>query len=288
MGSVAQVGRESWGARDADGSRLRTRSTDIIDRVYVHYSAAPMPGNGSIDPGVMHQSTCEQLRAIQRDHMDIRGWADIAYHYAISPDGLVYDCRRESWQGAGVTDDNATSLHIVVLTDGELAERAEYGLGGLVAAIRVGHGTDLIIRTHREHDATGCPGEQVQQYVGVHRTADSTIGDPGAWSTDLISVGVASGGATVAQGDVVVSAVPTFDPVSQRTLRIRCRGTDVVLLQTLLDQHGFPPADSLDELGSYDGIFGAKVTVAVKAYQFATGLVVDGVVGPITWQSLAG
>lgn len=288
MGSVAQVGREGWGARDADGSRLRTRSTDIIDRVYVHYSAAPAPGDGSIDPGVVHQATCEQLRAIQRDHMDRRGWADIAYHYAVSPDGLVYDCRRESWQGAGVTDDNATSLHVVVLTDGELTARAEYGLGWLVAAIRVGHGTDLMILTHREHDATGCPGDQVQRYVSEHRTADSTIGDPAAWSTDLVAGSVASDGATVAEGDVAVSAAPTFDPASQRTLRNGCTGTDVVLLQVLLDQHGFPPADSLDEVGSYDGIFGLKSTVAVKAYQFATGLYVDGVVGPITWQSLAG
>jgi peptidoglycan hydrolase-like protein with peptidoglycan-binding domain len=50
-------------------------------------------------------------------------------------------------------------------------------------------------------------------------------------------------------------------------------------LQTILEARGFDP-------GPIDGIFGPRTEAAVKAYQEAYGLKVDGIVGPITWGSL--
>lgn len=50
-------------------------------------------------------------------------------------------------------------------------------------------------------------------------------------------------------------------------------------LQTILQARGFDP-------GPIDGIFGPRTEAAVKAYQEAYGLTVDGIVGPITWGSL--
>lgn len=57
------------------------------------------------------------------------------------------------------------------------------------------------------------------------------------------------------------------------------RGADVQAIQFLL-QHA---AQSVDA----DGVFGATTVTAVKAFQTAKGLGVDGIVGPQTWGALA-
>lgn len=65
------------------------------------------------------------------------------------------------------------------------------------------------------------------------------------------------------------------------TLRRGSAGENVKVLQTKLLLLGY-------DLGSYgaDGDFGGKTEAAVKAFQKTNGLVVDGVVGPMTWAAL--
>lgn len=56
------------------------------------------------------------------------------------------------------------------------------------------------------------------------------------------------------------------------------RGADVLAIQYLLQHHGQSvPAD---------GVFGSATTSAVRAFQTAKGLGVDGIVGPATWGAL--
>lgn len=57
------------------------------------------------------------------------------------------------------------------------------------------------------------------------------------------------------------------------------KGTQVKTVQRLLNVLGY-------DCGKVDGIFGKKTTVAVKAFQKASGLVADGVVGANTWSKL--
>lgn len=63
------------------------------------------------------------------------------------------------------------------------------------------------------------------------------------------------------------------------TLRKGDRGETVVLLQETLNAAGY-------DCGSADGIFGKRTKEAVKAFQQAHGLKVDGVTGPQTWTAL--
>lgn len=64
-----------------------------------------------------------------------------------------------------------------------------------------------------------------------------------------------------------------------KTLRGGSTGTQVKVLQYLLNRQSYAA-------GKEDGIFGANTLAAVKAFQKANGLTVDGIVGKNTWAKL--
>lgn len=79
--------------------------------------------------------------------------------------------------------------------------------------------------------------------------------------------------------DYTGAAAEPYKPV-RRTLRRGSNGADVVCLQQLLNA-------SWPDIGlEADGIFGTDTLYAVKSFQEAHGLTVDGVVGPLTWAAL--
>lgn len=65
----------------------------------------------------------------------------------------------------------------------------------------------------------------------------------------------------------------------RRTLKRGSQGADVHELQTMLTARGF-------DCGKVDGVFGKATESAVKAFQKANGLTVDGIVGRATWAIL--
>jgi len=67
-----------------------------------------------------------------------------------------------------------------------------------------------------------------------------------------------------------------------KTLRIGSKSTQVKVLQWLLNH------TTEFTSGKVDGIFGTKTVAAVRQYQAANGLDVDGVVGKKTWTKLLG
>jgi peptidoglycan hydrolase-like protein with peptidoglycan-binding domain len=64
------------------------------------------------------------------------------------------------------------------------------------------------------------------------------------------------------------------------------QGAAVVALQRVLLR--FRGANTPTDPGGSDGVFGAKTESAVRAYQIAQGLTVDGAVGDRTWWAPAG
>jgi peptidoglycan hydrolase-like protein with peptidoglycan-binding domain len=69
-----------------------------------------------------------------------------------------------------------------------------------------------------------------------------------------------------------------LDHARAQILRIGSTGHDVAIAQGLLNVNGY-------ELES-DGIFGPKTDAATRRCQSDHGLMVDGIVGPDTWQVL--
>lgn len=71
----------------------------------------------------------------------------------------------------------------------------------------------------------------------------------------------------------------TSGVITVKTLRNGSKGKQVKLLQFLLTEMGH-------DAGKTDGIFGRNTEAAVKAFQKANGLAVDGVAGKNTWNAL--
>ncbi len=67
------------------------------------------------------------------------------------------------------------------------------------------------------------------------------------------------------------------------TLRRWASGEWVSYAQQLLTNAGYPPQDH-----QIDGLFGPMTQEAVRDFQGAHGLTVDGVIGPQTWAALEG
>ena len=77
------------------------------------------------------------------------------------------------------------------------------------------------------------------------------------------------------------SALPSEDEGVRPTLQEGSSGEAVEELQRALQRAGFDP-------GPIDGEFGPVTAAAVRSFQAAKGLVVDGIVGPQTWSALLG
>lgn len=75
--------------------------------------------------------------------------------------------------------------------------------------------------------------------------------------------------------------IPVTMEVTLPTLRKGAKGDEVAALQKLLIESG----ETLLKYGA-DGEFGAETLKAVKSFQKKNGLVVDGIVGPKTWNAL--
>ena len=79
---------------------------------------------------------------------------------------------------------------------------------------------------------------------------------------------------------LVAAAPASARTLGERTLGKGDRGWDVVVLQHVLAMRGYSP-------GAADGAFGPRTKRAVKRFQRAGGLAVDGRVGPQTTAALA-
>lgn len=72
---------------------------------------------------------------------------------------------------------------------------------------------------------------------------------------------------------------PEEIPVTRRTIRRGAQGEDVRAMQLALVAMGYNP-------GECDGLFGKKTEAALRLFQKAQGLTVDGICGPKTWAAL--
>ncbi len=82
------ITRSEWSKRHAPAGLITHKPC----RVVVHHSAIPT---------ALDYKGAETIQAIQRYHIDGKGWSDIGYHYLIAPDGsAIYEGRPADKIGA--------------------------------------------------------------------------------------------------------------------------------------------------------------------------------------------
>ncbi|MBN1202429.1 MAG: N-acetylmuramoyl-L-alanine amidase [Anaerolineae bacterium] len=108
------------------------------------------------------------MRTIQDLHIDSRGWADIAYHFAVGKSGQVFEGRALDVRGAHVSDYNTGSLGVVFFGDFEhevpTPEQLNVGrqlINWLALRLELTH-----LAGHSEfNDFTECPGRYMIYYL---------------------------------------------------------------------------------------------------------------------------
>lgn len=153
--------RKSWGARRP---RSRTPQSDsIIKELFLHY---PADGHdlSHID---IDQEQDSYMRGIQNFHMDVRGWSDFAYSFAVFQDGRVYRGRGRNYVPASQLGHNTGTVScLCVVGNTEVPTHAMYlGLARLKDDLDKKVGRDLLVRPHSSVVATGCPGPNVRALV---------------------------------------------------------------------------------------------------------------------------
>lgn len=149
------VSREEWGAAEPQGPFV----THTPERLTIHHSGPPM--SSTTGPPV--------FRSWQAYHFSL-GWPDLAYHYIVGRDGLVYAARPETAVGDTATEYDPTGHFLVVLEgDYNIIAPSEDQLEALARILAWAAETYAIdpatISGHRDYAATTCPGDAVQAVI---------------------------------------------------------------------------------------------------------------------------
>lgn len=225
-----------------------------------------------------HSECRKRWKGIQTFHMVNRGWADVAYSFAVCYHATILEGRGKGVRTAanGTNQGNNEWYAAFFMLGG----REKPTSAMLLAAEWYGKDRLGITRwnLHSNHKATACPGE-VSDYVGGGKflipddspqepffpDEPSTPSKPGtAWTESLVN----------------------NLPLVSRSHN--SRGVWARRVQSLLAANGVRVSNTFNSQGYADGIIGPGSESAIKGFQRTRGLSNDGIVGKNTWTKLLG
>jgi len=125
------------------------------------------------------------MRAIQDQHLDLRGWADIAYHFGVGRTGQVFEGRALGARGTHVEGYNTGSVGVVFFgnlqIDSPTAEQLEQGrrlIDWLALRLELTH-----LAGHRDFELTECPGQNMVPYLSLFAVSAGLALDTGGYQS---------------------------------------------------------------------------------------------------------
>ncbi|GAA0182536.1 N-acetylmuramoyl-L-alanine amidase [Clostridium sediminicola] len=196
-------------------------------------------------------SSCCSIRDIHYWHLN-KGWAGCGYHFFIRKDGSVYKGRDENVVGAHCKGYNTGSIGICVEGNFMVETMPDVEKKAVVEVCRhiMGKYSITNIYGHNNFVKTDCPGNSFPFQEIINEVFnDSTAKD-------------------LYLGYLIKKNNCKYD-------------RNVVKIQQRLAELGY----DVGECG-VDGYFGEDTERAVRKYQEDVGIMVDGVVGEVTWGRL--
>lgn len=184
------------------------------------------------------------------------GYCMIGYNYYVRKDGSVWEGRPVKYEGGNCLGQNRQSIGVCCEGDFDHETMGAKQLNALVELcqyLKKQYGISEV-GPHMKYSSTDCPGKYFPINEALARIAGGTY----------------NGNVTIAK------------PSSEDTELAKAAsyvGERCTELQTKLTALGY-------DCGGIDGIFGSKTFAAVKAFQKANGLAVDGYAGPDTFNAL--
>lgn len=136
----------------------------IYSKLTVHHDAQMAA------PSMTKDQAMERMRQHQIHHMQGNGWADIGYHYVISPKGLILAGRSIFSPGSHVYQNNTGNLGICLMGNFEQQTPPKVQIDALVQlAAWWCENLDIRpanIKGHQDFLATACPGETLYSELG--------------------------------------------------------------------------------------------------------------------------
>lgn len=156
------ITRAQWNARAREGKQHLASTKGVK----IHYMGS------YVNPNLLtyHGKCPAAVRAVQNQHMDGNGWADIGYNYVVCPHGAVFEGRGihvlPAANGAGLNTEHYAVLALV--GNSGLVKPTIAMKNGLRDAIEYcrdkGDAGDEI-KGHRDGYATECPGDLLYTWV---------------------------------------------------------------------------------------------------------------------------
>lgn len=179
--------------------------------LWVHHS------DGPTDVNETQPAYSRTVQAIQRFHMDTRGWNDVGYAYLVSPTGLIFEGRGSALAAHCPGKNHEPSVCMLgTYTTSRPTDAMIESVWWLMDEIRAGD-----LRGHREGFSTSCPGDAGMRFVvNGPRPADDADGDPVTFRERLIAAGLGPRSADVVIERLNRGYVGTIpNPTDPRTIR---------------------------------------------------------------------
>jgi hypothetical protein len=121
----------------------------------------------------LHRNCAARVRAMQRYHMEVRGWLDVAYGHVVCRHGFAFVGRGFGARSAANGTANANDRYFAVCFLGDdsagradMTPEARRALAQLVVQYRRRYPEARELRPHSYFVATECPGEELRALIG--------------------------------------------------------------------------------------------------------------------------